>query len=232
MKVVLDINRLKLTAHIFFLFILFTVPALAALSTWPDTGQTKCYDGTQEISCPAPGEPFYGQDAQFTGPTRSYTLLAGGTMVQDNVTGLIWEMKNSMDGTANFSNPHDADNTYTWCDPNTATNGGDPGTCGANNTLDFIGQLNSASFGGYTNWRIPTIKELETLVDRNRNAPPAIDPIFDPTSNSTLQLSNYWSSTNFVNSPTYAWYENFYWGGSGVELKSYGRCVRAVRDGQ
>jgi hypothetical protein len=28
----------------------------------PDTGQNKCYN-TQEIPCPQPGEPFYGQDA-------------------------------------------------------------------------------------------------------------------------------------------------------------------------
>ena len=30
----------------------------------PDTGQTKCYDDTEEITCPAPGEDFYSQDAQ------------------------------------------------------------------------------------------------------------------------------------------------------------------------
>jgi len=33
----------------------------------PDTGQTKCYDITREIPCPAQGEPFYGQDAQVSG---------------------------------------------------------------------------------------------------------------------------------------------------------------------
>jgi len=26
----------------------------------PDTGQTKCYDDEDEITCPLPGEPFYG----------------------------------------------------------------------------------------------------------------------------------------------------------------------------
>ena len=31
----------------------------------PDTGQTKCYDNTQEIPCPQSGDPFYGQDAQY-----------------------------------------------------------------------------------------------------------------------------------------------------------------------
>ena len=30
-----------------------------------DTGQTKCYDNRGEIAPPKPGQPFYGQDAQF-----------------------------------------------------------------------------------------------------------------------------------------------------------------------
>ena len=30
-----------------------------------DTGQVKCYDNRNEIAPPKPGQPFYGQDAQF-----------------------------------------------------------------------------------------------------------------------------------------------------------------------
>ncbi|HHC23824.1 MAG TPA: hypothetical protein ENK58_00205 [Desulfobacterales bacterium] len=53
---------------------------------------------------PAPGEDFYGQDAQYTTNPRSYTKPGAGgndlpdsaaswTMVRDNVTGLIREVK-------------------------------------------------------------------------------------------------------------------------------------------
>lgn len=67
----------------------------------PDTSQTKCYDNNGESPCPQPGEPFYGQDGNFTINPPSYTTLdAGGNdlpddaaawvMVRDNVTGLIW----------------------------------------------------------------------------------------------------------------------------------------------
>ena len=83
----------------------------------PDTGQIECYDTN---GCPAPGEPFYGQDAQYTGP-RSYTKLnndgnslpsnaSSWAMVRDNVTGLIWEVKQNRDGVVDYTNPHDADN--------------------------------------------------------------------------------------------------------------------------
>jgi len=110
---------------------------IAFAGALPDTGQTKCYNDTAEIPCPAPGEDFYGQDAQYTTNPRSYTKLdAGGTdfpdsatdwaMVRDNVTGLIWEVKTD-DGSV-----HDKDDEYTWYDAQSV----------------FIAELNSANFGG------------------------------------------------------------------------------------
>jgi hypothetical protein len=48
-------------------------------------------------------------------------------MVRDNVTGLIWEVKQDKDGTPDYANPHDADNIYTWYNSNSETNGGDSG---------------------------------------------------------------------------------------------------------
>ena len=87
----------------------------------PDTGQTKCYDNDSEEPCPASGQPFYGQDAQYSTNPQSYTQLdASGNdmpfsadysttpwaMVRDNVTGLIWEVKDSKDVTLDYENPH------------------------------------------------------------------------------------------------------------------------------
>ncbi|MEI6261546.1 MAG: hypothetical protein WCR46_16785 [Deltaproteobacteria bacterium] len=112
------------------------------------------------ITCPSPGQAFYGQDANYTINPMSYTKLdASGkslpysatswTMVKDNVTGLIWEMKTNKDGVINYNDPHDADNTYTWYDSNPATNGGNAGTPGnGTDTEDFIKALNDAHYGG------------------------------------------------------------------------------------
>ena len=55
-----------------------------------DTGQNTCYDNSTVIDCPAAGEAFYGQDAQFTGASFDFTDNGDGT-VTDNVTGLTWE---------------------------------------------------------------------------------------------------------------------------------------------
>lgn len=212
------------------------LPALAgnnsgqAFTSWPDTGQTKCYDAanTEINPCPTAGASFHGQDAQYAGPARSYTDLGSG-MIQDNVTGLIWEQKTNKDGVANYSNPHDADNTYAWCDTNATTNGGGQGNCGGNDTMAFLAALNGANFGGHTDWRLPTIKELSTLVDWTR-LNPAIAPVFVVSGLSMY----YWSSTTHAISSSYAWRLDFYSGqiwGENLKLNSSFN-VRAVRGGQ
>jgi len=56
-----------------------------------DAMQTKCYDGEGNvIDAPAPGEAFYGQDAQYNTIQTSYTDNGDGT-ITDNNTGLMWQ---------------------------------------------------------------------------------------------------------------------------------------------
>ena len=62
------------------------------------TGQAKCYDNHGEIAPPKPGQPFYGQDAQFQAHPASYTLGADGLTVRDNVTSLTWQRSPDTDG--------------------------------------------------------------------------------------------------------------------------------------
>jgi hypothetical protein len=54
-----------------------------------DTGQVRCYDNSREIICPKPGQPFYGQDAQYQGNAPSYCDNGEG-IVKDINTGLMW----------------------------------------------------------------------------------------------------------------------------------------------
>ncbi|MBN2808178.1 MAG: DUF1566 domain-containing protein, partial [Deltaproteobacteria bacterium] len=204
----------------------------------PDTGQTTFYDNSGVISEPAPGEPFYGQDASYL-RARSYTKLdqygndlpfsaSQWYQVRDNVTGLIWEVKNSRNGSADYGNPNDADNTYTWYDSNPATNGGYAGTPGAGtDTEDFINALNNASYGGHNDWRLPTVAELSLLTDLG-TFDPAISADYFPQTVS----SYYWSSTTYAGSTDVAWLVHFYDGYVRYDGKSYSYYVRAVRSGQ
>jgi hypothetical protein len=199
----------------------------------PDTGQTTCYDNNYEIPCPNPGEDFYGQDANYIINPKSFTKLddqgnelsdsaAEWTMVRDNVTGLVWEVKTD-DGSI-----HDKDNEYTWYDSNPETNGGYAGTNGdGTDTEDYINSLNDSNYGGFSDWRLPTIVELASLVNYGKLYP-SINTSFFPETMSAF----YWSSTS------YAYYTGTAWGvylRSGIDYnlaKDSSYYVRAVRGGQ
>jgi len=182
--------NLSISITILAMTVLF-FPITSLSAPVPDTGQTKCYGSGSQIVCPSQGQAYYGQDTQYSTNKRSYTKLdADGNdlpdssaewfMVRDNNSGLIWEGKNSLDGVANYANPHDADNNYTWYDSNPITNGGYAGIPGTNtDTEDFINALNSDHFGGFSDWRLPTVKELSLLVNRG-TVSPSIDIAYFP----------------------------------------------------
>jgi hypothetical protein len=109
-----------------------------------DTGQVRCYDQRNESAPPQPGRPFFGQDAQFQGHLSSYMLSADGLTVQDKVTGLTWQRRPDTDG-------------------NGVLNRADKLTLSQARALPAT--LNAARFGGYADWRLPSIKELYSLFD-------------------------------------------------------------------
>jgi hypothetical protein len=138
-------------------------PAATAAYAVVDTGQDKCYDNSEEISCPQPGEAFYGQDAQYGGNQPSYTLSGDGLTVYDNVTGLTWMQ--SLD--TNFDGSITYDDKLTYA-----------------NAVTFPATLNAAAYSGYTDWRLPTVKELYSLinhsgVDLNPSASTGTTPFID-----------------------------------------------------
>jgi hypothetical protein len=84
--------------------------------------------------------------------------------------------------------------------------------------LDYCETLN---YGDYSDWRLPNIEELKTLID---------DTIYGPASTFPGMSSNsFWSSSSSVSSTNYAWYVYFYYGYVYYYYKTsynYARCVR------
>ena len=212
----------------------FSVYALAG--PVPETGQNWCNNNFSEITGTSPDLLFFGRNADYTPP--SYTKLSNAgnplpdsapswVMVKDNVTGLIWEVKRNMDGISNYDDPNDADNTYTWYDSNPNTNGGNAGIPGnGTNTEAFINAINHAHFGGYSDWRLPTIKELTYLADTS-STNPSIKTNYFPNTVSSW----YWSSSTSTNYPYQAWGVGFRHGYDSYNHKYFHGYVRAVRGG-
>ncbi len=142
------------------------------------TGQAKCYDNRNEIDPPKPGQAFYGQDAQHTGNQPSYTLSADGLTVQDNNTGLTWQRSPHVGQASSLLSANAAGGKLeaypTYHDKLTFTQ-----------AKELPLKLNAMKFGGFTDWRLPTIKELYSLilfsgVDSGPNASPTgMKPFLD-----------------------------------------------------
>lgn len=234
-------NDMKRKLAYVFLILSLTVASSAWSAPVPGSGQTTCYDDVGNvITCPSKGQNFYGQDANNIIHPPSYAKLdsngnslpdsaASWSMVKDNVTGLVWEVKTNKDGVQNYADPHDADNTYTWYDSNPATNGGNAGTPGDGaDTETFIKALNDAKFGGFSDWRMPADKELAYITDYSVPYPgPTIDTKYFPN---TIAAS-YWSSDTLTNYTDNAWLVHFDHSYVHAYYKSNANYVMAVRGG-
>lgn len=145
--------------------------------------------------------------------------------VKDNVTGLVWEVKTDDDGL------HDKDWKYTWYNTDMTKNGGqagiqDGGICQGSqcDTQGYVQAVNTAGWCGAKDWRMPTVKELQSIADHSMHDP-AIDANYFPNTVPWV----YWSGTSYVD-PAYAWFVGFNGGNDnwGVQ-RGYEGYVRLVR---
>lgn len=119
-----------------------TSPAQASASlTYPivDTNQTNCYSSENIVSCPESGNAYAGQDGNYQGSAPQYQNNSDGT-VTDLVTGLMWSQSPDFNG---------------------------DGVIDSKDKMTFSQALSSAdssTLAGYDDWRLPTIKELYSIV--------------------------------------------------------------------
>ncbi len=196
--------------------IYYKINAIAGSSSVPKTGQTTCYNPSGIlIPCTDPDGP--GQDGDYQKgvkwPNPRFTDNNDGT-VKDNLTGLIW-LKD-----ANRFGPKDWRQALSGC----------------NSLADDGVNLTDGSVAG--DWRLPNVKELQSLVDFAYYSPALSNTSGtgqwvegDPFVNVQSFTYYYWTSTTYVSGPTNAGYVLMYNGSSDNYNKQYPHYVWPVRDG-
>ncbi len=77
-----------------------------------ETGLETCFDNFVEIPCPAEGEPFYGQDAQYQGIPFAYQDNNDGTITDHN-TDLMWQKTPNLGNKLTWNEAFDYADTLT-----------------------------------------------------------------------------------------------------------------------
>lgn len=231
---------------------LAAAPAAAQTAPLNDTGQTQCFDGSNMVACSAANtgdaathprqDGRFGRDAQATagmltkvgggaagfdftricwngaaeGTTTGASTCTGALVAntsgtataspttdwactRDNVTGLVWSLQSQ---------------TATWNDASAAT-------------YPDAGH-NSVERCGHADWRLPTRRELLSIVHYGQPSGPAIDLGYFPDTASHW----YWSSESYSPSTAVAWVVYFAVGLTVAVDRGYSYQIRLVRGGQ
>lgn len=182
-----------------------------AIAALPATGQTECYGygpGDAWRSVPCQGAEMPGQDGacQAGCPMAGRFVDHGDGTVTDTCTGLMWQKDTAdVNGDGTVSPEWGGGDRVPWA--------------------EAVAYCENLSFAGHDDWRLPNVRELQSIVNYGR-WDPAIDPAFGAFSDW------YWSSTTNARYAGYAWLVEFFDGNvfqAGIKGLHY--YVRAVRSG-
>ena len=137
-------------------------------------------------------------------PSERFTVHGDGTAT-DNRTGLMW--KRCAEGQSGSD-----------CATGSVT---------GHNWQQALELADSHSYAGYSDWRLPNIKELASIVELRCYSPAVNLEVFPSTPSSW-----FWSSSANSSSSSSAWGVNFGYGNDRSSFRYYGYAVRLVRGGQ
>ncbi|MFK5986390.1 MAG: DUF1566 domain-containing protein [Pseudomonadota bacterium] len=149
-------------------------------------------------------------NANSTLKTQSFSVCGNGNLIYDNLTGLMWTRCAIGKSWNSETKECEGDaSIYNWKE-----------------SLNKVVDVNQTGFNAHSDWRLPNIKELASIVDLSC-AYPAIDQnVFPNTDNAA-----FWTSSVFEQYPGRAWYFKFDLGHDYPSDKRYFKQLRFVRLG-
>lgn len=129
-----------------------------------------------------------------------YNLVGVSSVTVDNRTGLMWITDPAMD--AGFKRS----GMTTW--------------------EVAISSCEALNYAGYSDWRLPNVRELVSIVDYGASAAPLLNAAAFPNSDNT---GFWWSSTTYTPNSAKAWAvtaEGYVWGETKTNDWCWVRCVR------
>lgn len=177
----------------------------------------------QQALVPQTGDPDDGGSG-LPFPNQRFAINPGNCTITDNLTGLMWLKDANIAGTAGYVPDSTADG---WSDAKAlvvSLNSGKAPFTGKN--------------CGYTDWRLPTLKELQSLIHYKYRDPALSDTVgtehwTEDAPFINVQSGEYWSATSFYpGAGGGAWYVHFGDGSISTDFKIGTKYVWPVRGGQ
>lgn len=177
----------------------------------------------------AAGKPLTLQNVPWS-DTGNETNGSRWSCVQDNVTGLIWEIKETTP-----SHPRYFGHTYSWWMASEQLNGGFaehtlPGVCTGVTpceTQSYVDWVNQQGLCGHTDWRLPSVRELASIAVLSKEIPALDKHYFSDT-----VKPRFFTGQTYVGDPSRVWYVYFSDGSVSSTSKSDASNLRLVRGGQ
>jgi len=162
-------------------------------------GSSNANQGFDFTKLDAAGQPLPNQAAIYT--TTPWDC------VQDNVTGLMWEVKTTTPNSLRNKN-----NVYTWYNSTGVNDGGNAGTpaatpaCSTGGSCDtekYVAAINAAGLCGFHDWRLPKKEALDSIMDYGVVASntPKIDAAYFPNT----VFGPYRSASTYAGNTANAW---------------------------
>ena len=158
---------------------------------------------------PAPTQAWSQGCASETGvpsttPAARFLMHGNGT-VTDTATGLMWAQ--CAEGTSGSACTDGMVATFTW--------------------EEALIRARDSVLAGYTDWRLPNLKELFSMVEER-----CVDPAINLAVFPNTPASYFWSASPSADSSNFTWIVGFMNGGADYRSRYNYSQVRLVRSGQ